>query len=466
MEPPRAPRALALAGREPWVRAGAAAILGVTACLLGGALRAGNLPLDDSYIHLGYGVDFDPRALFSFQAGRRDTGTSSWLWTSIAILVAQLRLPEYAALTLLSMGIFSAILWVATGLVAEVLPRDLPFSPFWPVLSALGLAACGNAVWLELSGMETGLFVLLLLCAVPRVLDGRGMTFGTGLCALLLIWTRIEGVIWLGVAAALLPFTRARSGPRQWRGWLLPLAGLALYAAYNLRVGGHLLPSTGRSKRATFVPGGHSWSEEWTFIVLLTRSYLRPFVPGLVLEIPAVVLASVSLAVVAVARVRRGLGRRLDPAVAGVVALVAGAFVHAAVNVVEFRTTYHHLRYFAPILFLVPLLSPALVLRALRSLGPAARWVGVGAAALLFGSAFRRESPGPPSGPPSTSATPSSSRPCTSPRGATCARRPLPEPGASPASTSARCAGPRTSRSSTSPAPATSAPWAASRPCR
>ena len=398
------PLAWRLGGREPWVRAGAAAILGVAACLLAGALRAPNLPLDDSYIHLSYGIDFDPRALFSFQAGRRDTGTSSWLWTSIAVVVAQLRLPEYVALTLLSMGTFCVLLAVAMGLVARALPRDLPFQPIWPVASALLLVASGNVLWLSLSGMETGLFVLLLLCAVPRILAGRGMTVGAGLLALLLVWTRIEGVIWLGLAAAVVPFTGPRAARRQWRGWLLPLAGLALYAAYNLRVGGHLLPSSGRSKRDTFIPGGHAWREEWVFVTLLLRNYLRPLVPGLVLELPATAVAGLSLLGLALARALRRRRVQLDPAVAAVGVLVGGAFVHAAVNVVEFRSAYHHLRYFAPVLFLVPLFSPTLVLLALRAVGrlaarlvalplagPAARWGGAGAAAVLLGSAFARE---------------------------------------------------------------------------
>ncbi len=401
MRPPLVER---LAEREPWVRAGAAVILGVTACVLGGALRARNLPIDDSYIHLSYGIDFDPRTLFSFQAGRRDTGTSSWVWTSIAILVAQLRLPEYAALTLLSVGIFCALLWVAMGLVARALPRDVPLRPLWPVASALLLAGSGNVLWLSISGMETGLFVLLLLCAVQRALAGRGLTWGAGLLALLLIWTRIEGVIWLGAAAALLPVTGSSSARRQWRGWILPLAGLALYAGYNLSLGGHVLPSSGLSKRVTFIPGGHSWAAEQTFVTQLYHNYLRPFVPGLALEIPAVAAGGVALLGVALARAARRRRLRLDPAVAAVAALVAGAFFHAAVNVVEFRSGYHHLRYFAPLLFLVPLLAPTVVLGAAQVIGrllaraaalplagPAARWGGVAAGALLLGSALLRE---------------------------------------------------------------------------
>ena len=54
-----------------------------------------------------------------------------------------------------------------------------------------------------------------------------------------------------------MPFTGSRSPWRQQRGWILPAAAL-LYAGYNLKLGGHLLPSSALSKRATFIQGGHS----------------------------------------------------------------------------------------------------------------------------------------------------------------------------------------------------------------
>jgi hypothetical protein len=393
--------------RERWLRAFAAVAIGVVACVLGGAFRADNFPLDDTYIHLAYGIDFTPGSLFSFQAFRRDTGTSSWLWTAICIAVVRLRLPVYPALTGLSVAIFCAILHRTMALVASALPRGVPLRGLWPYAAALLVAASGNVLWLSITGMETGLSVLLLLLTVPRVLSGRGMTPAAGLLALALVWTRIEGLVWLVSAAALVPFTGPRGARRAWRGWLLPLAGVALYVAYNLAVGGHLLPTSALSKRATFVPGGHSWKDEWSFLASLTRHYVVPQLPGWLVEAVAAAVSAVALLLLAVTgRGRAGLLRRprIEPAVAAVAALLGGACAHVALNVVEFRSAYHHLRYFAPILYVVPALSLPVALGALHALGGrasrslgspaafvAARWACVGLAAPLFVWAFARD---------------------------------------------------------------------------
>ena len=43
--------------------------------------------------------------------------------------------------------------------------------------------------------------------------------------------------------------------------------------------------------------------------------------------------------------------------------------MHAALNVVEFRSTYHHMRYFAPIVYLIPAFTLTLLLRAVVAAG-------------------------------------------------------------------------------------------------
>jgi len=86
--------------------------IGLLASIAMGALRVRNLPLDDTYIHLDYGIDFHPTRIFSFQNGIRDTGTSSWLWTLLCIVVVQLRLPECFALITISVVVLCSILWL------------------------------------------------------------------------------------------------------------------------------------------------------------------------------------------------------------------------------------------------------------------------------------------------------------------------------------------------------------------
>lgn len=343
-----------------------ALVIGLGVALLAGVSRARNLPLDDAYIHLSYGLGDGFLSLFSFQDGQRDTGTSSWLWTLICILVVKLRLPEHGALTVLSIGIFSGILFRVMELVDRALPRDVPLRALFPPVAALLLAASGNVVWLSLTGMETGLSILLLLVVVPRLLTS-GFTLGTGVIALLAIWTRIEAVIWLGTGVLLLRWTGERHARRAWRGALLPLLGIVLYLAYNQHVSGHLLPTTALAKRASFIPGGHSFEDEKSFVLALHRNYLRHWTPGWLVELEVVAASSLLLFLVSLRRLWRARDR-LDPARAAVFALLAGAVAHVIVNIIGFRSGYHHLRYFAPALFLIPALSAVMALLALNAL--------------------------------------------------------------------------------------------------
>ncbi|MFO0758748.1 MAG: hypothetical protein U0359_19815 [Byssovorax sp.] len=362
---PRGPRA---------ARACAAIAIAACAAIVAGVREVHNLPLDDAYIHLSYGIDASLHTLFSFQGGHRDTGTSSWLWTLICILVVKLHLPVFGALTALSIAIFAGVLHQGMEVVARALPRDIPLRWLWPYASALLLAANGNVVWLSLTGMETGLSILLLLLAVPRLLSS-GVTKAAALLSLLAIWTRIESVLWLGVAAALLPITAPRGGRRASRAYLLPLAGLAVYLAYNLLVSGHLLPTTALAKRASFIPSGHALKDIRDFILSLTRNYLRPWVPGWLVEIES---ASASAALLAVAGAHRAFRRKtkLDPPIAAAAALLIGALLHTLANLVGFRSAYHHLRYFAPELYLIPILAPLLIARAAHmSAAPLWAWI-------------------------------------------------------------------------------------------
>jgi len=56
-------------------------------CLLWGAFRFRNFPLDDAYIHLSYGKYFQWGSLPSFNGNGPDTGSSSWLWTMLCIAI-------------------------------------------------------------------------------------------------------------------------------------------------------------------------------------------------------------------------------------------------------------------------------------------------------------------------------------------------------------------------------------------
>lgn len=355
-----------LARHARWAHPAAAVVLGLVACLAFGAYRRGSFPLDDTYIHLDYGLDFSFRTVFSFDGVARDTGTSSWIWTALCILVVQLGLPEYATLTTIAVLTFSGLLWLTMDTTARALPAATPARGVWPYAAALLLTLNGNVLWLSLTGMETSFSVLLLVATVQRALLGRGMTPLVGLMALGVVWTRVEGVAWLAALALVMAATgRGRRGA--WIGWLFPAAGLVVYFAYNRAVGGAWLPTSALGKTATFVQSGHDLAAELRFVANVGRDYILPVLRGWVFQLGVACAALVVCAIDgAAALLRRSPRARvaLGPGRAAVLILFAGALGHTLVNLVSFRTTYHHLRYFAPVLFLAGALSLPLALAA------------------------------------------------------------------------------------------------------
>jgi hypothetical protein len=181
----------------------AGAVLALAALRAAVALALGFHPFDDTFITFRYALNLALGHGFVFNDGERVLGTTTPLWT---LLLAGFR-SLGAPLPAVSLGV--ALL--ADALSALLILRLLRRLGF-PLRVALGAAVLFLALFDDLSlarsGMETSLFILLVLAALGAMAEERLAV--AGLAAALACLARPEGL-------ALLPVLLVAGGLR-WRG--------------------------------------------------------------------------------------------------------------------------------------------------------------------------------------------------------------------------------------------------------
>ncbi|MCC6527381.1 MAG: hypothetical protein IT373_32335, partial [Polyangiaceae bacterium] len=363
--------------------------LAFAACLAFGAFRQTTLPLDDAYIHMAYGKHLHWGTWLSFNGDHPDTGSSSWAWTLLA--AASERLGLHTPTVLLLCGIFS-LAWILRLTIAFgrlALPESIVGRRLWPYAGALLVAANGNVLWLALSGMEAIPTVAVVMAFVHRLQARRVIDGRLALLGILMLWLRVETVVWLAGVPLLMLVSRRR--PRGRLGWaLVPLAGLALQLGYTLALAGSLLPTSSAAKGATFVPTRPSPSEALDFLYRVDRDYLDNFLEGWQLELRVLAGAALVLACAVAYRLVRRRGQGFADAHLATASLLGGTLVQTLAYVLTFRTAYHHLRYFAPLLVVCSALVVPLTALALhvvwRTLCGASARLGTPARTLLLGA--------------------------------------------------------------------------------
>ena len=213
--------------------------------------------IDDTWIHLVFARNIARGCGFAFNCGVPVAGSTSPLWTLLLAPLTFLPVP----MMIVAVKVLGVIVGVAviaqTRRVGERLfggDRGLAALTGWLVLLAPGLAHN------SLSGMEAGLFALIVLLGIElhlraRTEPGRARWLRTAVFALG-VYTRPEGLplagwCWLDELIALWP-----GGWRARRGWLRRVAGeavlfaalLAPYFAFNYATGGTPFPITFAAK--------------------------------------------------------------------------------------------------------------------------------------------------------------------------------------------------------------------------
>jgi len=262
-------------------------------------------PLDDSWIHLQFARNLHGHGSFSYYKDEMATsGSTAPLYT--LILAAGFFVTNNEM-------VLSYLLGVACFLVGAAFMFRLSEKLF-----AGGIATAITATllfvleprlqWIALSGMETTLFVLLILATVYYYLTERPIALG--ISAGLLIWTRPEAVILFGAITAdwiyrrfLVALHKKEDAPSPWLGKALLIALVigAGYVAFNLVLSGTVLPNTYAAKLKYYSTATISFPLEVVkYISGGTQVVLAPF-------------AAVGLIVVLIDLVRRKRSLMLIP---------------------------------------------------------------------------------------------------------------------------------------------------------
>jgi len=230
-------------------------------------------PLDDPWIHLQFARTLREVGSFSYFGREMVTsGSTSPLYTLLLAAGFFLTSDEMVLSYLLGIAFFAAAGFVLSRITQGLLKHQ-------PVLFAAGIALFmlePRLQWGALSGMETTLFIFLLLLTwhLYRIRSGRWL----GLTAGLLLWTRPEAILFFFVLAIDTAYHKKwarRERPQKglhpetqpgqrWLYSALLVAGLlcAAYAVFNLTLSGSLLPNTYAAKTRYYGTGGAGFPAE------------------------------------------------------------------------------------------------------------------------------------------------------------------------------------------------------------
>ncbi len=171
------------------------------------------MPLDDTYIHFQYARQMAEGRPFVYNEGDPATsGGTSLIYPPLLAFGYLLGFTGWAlAYWALALGIvfFAGSTWLVYLIgSANPLKPDQPNQAQYAFWLAVAFAFCGPAIWAALSGMETALFVFLVLLTLYAIQRAR---FRLAIVvATLMTLTRPEGVILAGITAGLWPYTRRR----------------------------------------------------------------------------------------------------------------------------------------------------------------------------------------------------------------------------------------------------------------
>ena len=224
-------------------------------------------PLDDSWIHLQFARNLRDYGSFSYYQNEMATsGSTSPLYTMLLAAGLFITSNEFILSYVLGVGFFTAGAFVLSRLGKELFKEQLVLIIGGMLLYFLE----PRLQWIALSGMETTLFMFLLLLVwyLYRRRSGRWL----GVTAGLLLWARPEAVIFFAVLAIDVFYKtkwvrhqhakKASAEAQQYdHRWLRPAIGIAGviclgYAVFNLVLSGSILPNTYAAKIEYYGSGG------------------------------------------------------------------------------------------------------------------------------------------------------------------------------------------------------------------
>jgi hypothetical protein len=227
----------------------ALAVIGVSV-YVGVAAAGGHsgFPLDDAWIHQTYARNWVESGQLAYVAGQPSAGSTAPLWTLLISVAYRLRIDPFVWTRLLGAVSLGVSAWLLYRLADRLTPGRRPMA--W----AIGLLCVGewHLIWAAASGMETILFIALALALIDRVWM-RSSGWAVGVIGGLLILTRPEGVLLIGLAVIVLLARSARGGSKEIVKLLLgSIIVVAPGVWFNVQAGGSLFPNTFYAKQSEY----------------------------------------------------------------------------------------------------------------------------------------------------------------------------------------------------------------------
>lgn len=208
-------------------------------------------PLDDAWIHQVYARNLVERGEWSFNPGEPSGGSTSPLWSLLMAAGYFVKIHPVIWSGVLGWLTLFLIAVFADELVRSLMPGYKPSIPW----VGLFFAFEWHLTWASVSGMETSLYVLVVLStflALSRKIPLFGLSgFIMGICT----WIRPDGITLLGPAVMMAVFH-----PGDMREKIKRIAFLTgsfslvfiPYLLFNLHIAGSIWPTTFSAKQAEY----------------------------------------------------------------------------------------------------------------------------------------------------------------------------------------------------------------------
>lgn len=253
----RSPKLIWNLSRAQILLLGVLAALAMSIYIVNSARSNGlGFPLDDAWIHQTYARNLAERGEWAFVPGQPSAGATSPLWVALLAVGAKLGLAPYAGTFFLGW----LNLWAIGLFGAAIFGRLAPSRAQFAVWVAALLITEFHLVWAAASGMETALFVAIVMAVFLLVLQSQAKTsfrnwLVLGLLVGLAVLVRPEGMTFLGpVFFVALASVRPVAGKA--KTLLLTLVGFAIlfvpYLFFNRAISESWWPNTLYAKQAEY----------------------------------------------------------------------------------------------------------------------------------------------------------------------------------------------------------------------
>ena len=263
---------------------GCTALISLVVYLVWSALifRIG-FPLDDSWIHQTYARNLALRGEWAFLPGKISAGSTAPLWTILLSVGFLLKLSPYFWTYLLGFLLLFCISLLAEDTSRRMLPL---YHPAYPWVGCMFLLEW-HLVWGAYSGMETILYIILVLGVMNILLTGSRKYILAGILTGVSIWVRPDGLTLLGPLLAVIYLTEKTTSIRCERLWQLVLGFGVLffpYLLFNLIITGTPMPNTFYAKQAEYVDWQATpfWEKSLFFALQFFQGIAIILLPGFI----------------------------------------------------------------------------------------------------------------------------------------------------------------------------------------